>query len=628
MTASPTYDLASAERRIQELTKELSQARGELAEAREQQATTAAILAAIPNSATDRSGVFAEIAASAARLCDAYDATIFQVDGGFLRTVAHHGPIPQSSTLPLIRGFITGRVVLERQTIHIADVQAQTDEYPDGSASARQLGHRTIVAVPLIHDGEAIGVIAIRRNEARPFTDRQIDLLKSFADQAVIAIENTRLFEAEKARTRELMESLEYQTATSEILRVISSSPTDVQPTFDAIAKSARRLCEAAHGMVFRFDGELIHLVAHDNLDPEQLAAVGSVFPIPPGRGSITARAILTRTLVHLEDRSQDPELDYKILSANFPTTLSVPLIRDGIALGAITVTRAEVALFSERQVELLKTFADQAVIAIENTRLFEAEQVSKRELQESLEYQTAISEVLGVISRAPSELQPVLNAIVATARGLCDAERAVVWQIDEDQFRPIAFSGMDTLGIEKIAHHRLPIGSGSVLGRAANECRAVQVLDAALDNTLSSAQNELARAGNIHSILAVPLMRDGRPSGCLSVSRTVVQSFSDRQVALLETFADQAVIAIENTHLFEAEQASKRELTEALEQQTATADVLKVISRSALDLQKKYSMHWSSPQRAYVTPMTPRSFRWKATIFFALSLTMDRSLA
>jgi two-component system, NtrC family, sensor kinase len=186
MTVSPTDDLASAERRNQELTKELFQARGELAEAREQQATTGAILAAIPSSATDPSGVFAEIAASAARLCDAYDATIFQVDGCFLRTVAHHGPIPQSSTLPIIRGFITGRVVLERQTIHIADIQVQTDEYPEGSASARHLGHRTIVAVPLIHEGEAIGAIAIRRTEVRQFTDRQIELLNTFADQAVI----------------------------------------------------------------------------------------------------------------------------------------------------------------------------------------------------------------------------------------------------------------------------------------------------------------------------------------------------------------------------------------------------------------------------------------------------------
>jgi GAF domain-containing protein len=292
---------------------------------------------------------------------------------------------------------------------------------------------------------------------------------------------------------------------------------------------------------------------------------------------------------VQVADVLADPEYAVTAVArtGRYRTLLGVPLMREGIPIGVITLQRTTVQPFTDKQIELLMTFADQAVIAIENTRLFEAEQASKRELQQAIEYQTAISEVLGVISRAPSELQPVLNAIVATARGLCEAERAVVWQIDEDQFRPIAFSGMDTSGIEKIAHHRLPIGSGSVLGRASEECRAVQVLDAALDNnTLSPAQNELARAGNIHSILAVPLMRDGRPTGCLSVSRTIVQPFSNRQVALLETFADQAVIAIENTRLFEAEQASKRELQESLQQQTATADVLKAISRSTFDLQ------------------------------------------
>src|SRR5262245_32931228 len=350
--------------------------RRELAEAQTRQAATAEILKVISSSPMDLQRLFAEMAASATRVCDAYDAAIFQLAGDHLRLVAHHGPIPVpdpgQQTLPLRRSFITGRVVIEGRTIQVADMQAEGEEYAEGQGYALRLGFRTQLGVPLIRAGEAIGAIAIRRTEVRPFTDRQIELLKTFADQAVIAIENTRLFEELQVRTceltertRELTETLEYQTATSEILRVISSSPTNVQPTFDAIAESARRLCQAAQGMVFRFDGELIHLVAYDNLDSEQLAAVRSVFPIPPGRGSITARAILTRTIVHVQDRSQDRELDYIILSANFPTTLSVPLLRDGVPLGAITVTRPEVALFSDRQVELLKTFADQAVIAI-----------------------------------------------------------------------------------------------------------------------------------------------------------------------------------------------------------------------------------------------------------------------
>jgi GAF domain-containing protein/anti-sigma regulatory factor (Ser/Thr protein kinase) len=749
--------------------------RRELAEAREQQAAAAEILRVISSSPTDLQGIFAEIAASAARLCDAYDATIFQVDGGFLRIVAHCGPIPSlpvgDDSLPLMRGVATARAVLDRRTIHIADLQIETAEYPASSDRARRLGFRTIIAVPLIRAEEAVGAVTLRRTEARLFSDKQIALLETFTDQAVIAIENTRLFEAEQIRTRELSErskelteSLEYQTATSEVLSVISKSPNDlqpvldaiietaarlchadyarfrllregayhvvarlshdpdpperhiplrpghdsvvgrvalerttihipdvdadpaggayalnrrlaartvlgvpllkkgdvagiimlfrdipqafterqidlvetfanqaniaientrlfeaeqaskrelqesleyqtamsevlgviskspanVQPVFDTIASSALRLCGAKWSVVTRFDGEQMHLASLHNLsDPAGVESIRRIFPRVPNRGGPTDRAIMTGRVVHLPDVLADPEYSYQAVSkaAGYRSHLAVPMLREGHPVGAITVAAAAVGGFSEGQVGLLKSFADQAVIAIENTRLFEAEQASKSELQESLEYQTAISEVLGVISRAPSELQPVLNAIVATARRLCDAERAVVWQIDEDQFRPIAFSGMDTSGIEKIAHHRLPIGSGSVLGRASDECRAVQVLDAALDNRLSPAQNELARAGNIHSILAVPLMRDGRPTGCLSVSRTIVQPFSNRQVALLETFADQAVIAIENTRLFEAEQASKRELTESLEQQTASSEVLQIISSSPGEL-------------------------------------------
>src|SRR5215475_3003346 len=228
MTASRTDDLASAEHRIQELTEELaqargslSQARGELAEAREQQAGTAEILSVISSSPMDLRRVFVEIAMSAARLCDAYDAAIHQVDGDALPLVAHHGPVPPGDSLPLARGVVAVRAVLDRQTIQVADLQAERDEYPEGSDNARRLGFRTNLTVPLIRAGTAIGVISIRRPEARLFSDKQVALLKTFADQAVIAIENSRLFEAEQASKRELQESLEQQTATSEVLRVI-----------------------------------------------------------------------------------------------------------------------------------------------------------------------------------------------------------------------------------------------------------------------------------------------------------------------------------------------------------------------------------------------------------------------
>jgi signal transduction histidine kinase len=580
--------------------------RRELAEARAQQAATSDILRVISSSPTELQRVFAEIATSAARLCNAYDAVIRRVDGNLLRRVAHYGAIPQDETLPLKRQLVTGRAILEARTIQVTDVQAEGGEYPEGSDRARLLGHRTILAVPLFLAGAAIGAIVIRRTEARPFTDRQVELLKIFADQAVIAIENSRLFEAEQARareltkrTQELTETLEYQTATSEILRVISSSPTDVQPTFDAIAKSARRLCEAAHGMVFRFDGELIHLVAHDNLDSGQLSAVRSVFPIPPGRGSITARAVLTRTLVHVQDRSQDPELDYIILSANFPTTLSVPLLRDGVALGAITVTRAEVALFSDRQVELLKTFADQAVIAIENTRLFEAEQARTRELSEALEQQTATADILGVISRSPTALQPVLDTLVKSATRFCGADDVTIFRLQGDDlvfvahYGPLGFppslTGKPSVGQSELPNQQgliVPVVRGTTTGRSLIERRAIHIADLQTETEEFPEGSAFARKFDYRAILSAPLLRHGSPLGAIVLRRREAKLFTDKQVELVTTFADQAVIAIENTRLFEVVQARTRELQESLDYQTATSDVLEVISRTPIDLQ------------------------------------------
>jgi two-component system, NtrC family, sensor kinase len=295
MTASPTDDNASPDHRIRELTRELSHASGELVEAREQQAATAEILRIISSSPTDLQRVFAVVAASAASLCDAYDATIFQVSGDLLCRVAHHGSIPQDDTLPLTREVVTGRAVLDGRTIQVTDAQAETDEYPEGSDRARRIGHRTIVAVPLMRVGKTIGVISIRRTEVRQFADRQIDLLKTFADQAVIAIENTRLFEEVQARTRELTESLEYQTATSEVLNVISRSPAEVQPILDSIVETAGRLCQADHAHVYRLRDGKYHLAAHNQTDPD---FVEYLVKTPIGldqQGSVTARAARAR---------------------------------------------------------------------------------------------------------------------------------------------------------------------------------------------------------------------------------------------------------------------------------------------------------------------------------------------
>src|SRR5215467_498440 len=401
MTASPTDDLASAELRIQELIKELS-------EAREQQAATADILAAISSSPTDPRRVFTEIAASAARLCDAYDATIHQVDGDKLPVVAHHGSISATATFSITREFLIGRAVLERRTIHIADLQTETEEYPLGSNVARRLGFRTILAIPLIRASQAMGVIAIRRTEARPFTDRQIELLKTFADQAVIAIENTRLFEAEQTRTRELSEALEQQTATSEVLKTINSSTGALQPLFQVMLANAMRVCEANFGFMNRYDGDTWKIVATHGGEPaypEYLQLYGYK---RPGRETVVARIARTKETVQVVDlmasrgyMERDPVVVAAVELGGVRTLLGVPMLKEDQLVGAIMLYRQEVRPFNDKQITLVQNFAAQAVIAIENTRLLS-------ELRESLQQQTATADVLKVISRSTFNLQSV----------------------------------------------------------------------------------------------------------------------------------------------------------------------------------------------------------------------------
>src|SRR5262245_21035782 len=315
----------------------------------------------------------------------------------------------------LIRGWPPGRAVLDGRTVHIADMQAEVDEFPEGSEIARRMGNRTVLSMPLMRkDGLAIGAIMVRRTEARLFTDRQVALLQTFADQAVIAIENVRLFTELEARNRDL-------TATSDILQVIASSPTDTQPVFDAIARSVVQLCEGLNTYVFLFDGEHYRLVASLNASPDTLAYMQQHFPGLPTRGSTWGRAVLDRAVVHIPDVTVDPEYEHIDVARadNYRSALAAPLLRQGIPIGALTVARR--SPFSEKQIELVKTFADQAVIAIENVRLFtELEEKNQAltqahaQVTESLEQQTATSEILRVISSSPTDVRPVFDAIAA----------------------------------------------------------------------------------------------------------------------------------------------------------------------------------------------------------------------
>jgi len=338
-----------------------------LTEALEQQSAMAEILRIISTSPTNLQPVLDEVVKSAARFCAAPDASIFRLDGGNLRAEAHHGLVSQSTgfLVPLMRGTVAGRSVIDGQAVSVPDLQVETEEYPEGSALARQTGQRATLSVPLLREGTPIGVILLRRGEAVPFTGKQIALLKIFADQAVIAIENARLFTQTK-------EALEQQTAASDILSVISRSPTDVQPVFDAVAESAARLCEAQDASIFRRAGDQLLFAAHHG--PIPFGRVGE-YSMPLVRETLNGRCVLEGRTMHVADL-QIEEAEFPQGSAlarrwGYRTVLSVPLMRDRVAIGSIRLRRTEVKAFTERQIALLQTFADQAVIAIENVRLF-----------------------------------------------------------------------------------------------------------------------------------------------------------------------------------------------------------------------------------------------------------------
>ena len=437
-----------------------------------------------------------------------------------------------------------------------------------------------------MRSGQAIGALVIRRTEVRPFSDKQIELVQTFADQAAIAIENVRLFEEVHARNRALTESLEQQTAANDVLSVISSSPTDLQPVFDMIAERSARLCGARFSNVYRFDGKLIHFVAqHGFSDASYQAIMNSAYPMPLGRTGATSRAIMNGKVEQIADVLEDSEyaLTEVTNAVDVRAVTAVPMLKDNRAIGAISVAATEPGFFPARQIALLQTFADQAVIAIENVRLFDEVQARTRDLSEALEQQTATSDVLKAISRSAFDLHPVLQTLVDSAVRLGGADMGAITLREGDTLRFMAGTGPpELLAYERTHPHQL--GRGTFQGRAALEGSTIHVPDVFEDAEYE--RPEAAVMGNFRAVLSVPLKRGQETIGVFGLARRTAGPFAHRQIELVETFADQAVIAIENVRLFEEVQARTRDLGEALQQQTATADVLKVISRSAFDLQ------------------------------------------
>jgi GAF domain-containing protein len=541
----------------------------ETKEALEQQTAISEILGVISSSPTDVQPVFDAVLKSATQLCEAHLGSLSLYDGEKYRTVAMRGATPEFAKYVAERGAYRSegnlaRIASELRPVHLADIREAApylERRPNSVKFVEMTGARSYLGVPLIKEGIFLGAIIIYRPEVRPFTEKQIALVSTFANQAVIAIENVRLF-------NETKESLERQTAISEILRVISSSPTDVQPVFDAIAHSAARLFDVRTTLILA-RGDRLEIGAMAGYDEESVRQFHEDFPRPIDRETTAGRTILDRVGQQIPDvdAPEIPEVLRRISHATgVRALLSAPMLREGAAIGAILLTRATPGLFSEKQAALLETFARQAVIAIENARLF-------NETKESLEQQTAISEVLRVISSSPADVKPVLDAVAVRAARICDASDSRIFLVEGDSYRYAA--GFGDVGVLTPI---IPLDRDTPSGRAIID-RAVQHVEdmQALPEGEFARARDIAQKSGWRTILIVPLLREGRALGTISLRRKTVRPFAEKQIALLQTFADQAAIAIENVRLFNATK-------EALEQQTATAEVLNVISGSIMD--------------------------------------------
>ncbi len=556
----------------------------ELREALAQQSATSDVLQVINNSPGDLGPVFDAIVDKALQICDARFGGLWIVDGELAHTVAARNvPKPYRDFLAdqpfsLVEAF--GRDIQDKPFSHVADLaatQSYRRQLPLATASVELGGIRTYLAIPLRDRGTFTGVLSVYRKEVRPFSARQILLLQGFAVQAEIAMKNARLFNEVQAKTRDLQESLQQQTATADVLKVISRSTFDLDTVMDTLARSALDLCGARTSALSLREGDMLMFRGVAALVPVDREFMKSAVPL--NDNSHMGRSVLTGTVANIPDFINSKTKLRRFQEVRgFRSFLAVPLMREGQGIGVFTLTRDEIGGFSEREVELVQSFADQAVIAIENTRLF-------NETREALARQTATSDVLKVIASSPSNLQPVFGAIAERSKALIGGHSTTVVRyvggiVELASFTPVSPEADATLlALFPMRPDTEPQFAPILRG----EIALIVDAQSELQNT---AMRDSARARGWRSRLLVPLKDDTGVIGWISITRKEPGGFAEKDVELLQTFADQAVIAIKNVELFEEVQAKTRDLEESLEQQTATSEVLEVISSSPGELE------------------------------------------
>ncbi|MEA3107754.1 MAG: hypothetical protein QOI88_2359 [Gammaproteobacteria bacterium] len=563
----PKFD----QRRAQKPKSETARLKNLLQAAEERQTATAEILKVIAGSPSDTTPVFEAIASSAKRLLGGFSTAVFRILNGTVHLAAFT-PVSPAADAALqadfpqpVENFVAFRLAQHGEPIAIAD----TEEVSHAPAReiARLHGFRSMLWVPMVNGDLTIGIISVTRAKPGAFAVNHIQLLQTFADQAVIAIENARLF-------NETRDALERQTATADVLKVISRSAFDLQTVLDTLTETAAKLCNADMASISRQDGPAFYHVTNYNFAPDWVDYTKS-FRMQSGRGSVVGRVLLEGRPLQVSDVLADPEYTYlePQKKSGYRTFLGVPLLREGLPIGVLSLCRRTVEPFTEKQLELLSTFADQAVIAIENVRLFDEVQARTRDLTESLQQQTATAEVLKVISRSTFDLQTVLQTLVESAAKLCDAEQATITrQKDGILFRG-EFYGFSDEFIDYVRNVPVVPDRGSATARALLEGIVVHIPDVQADPDYTF--NEAQKLGDFRTIIGVPMLREGKAIGVIVMTRSEVRPFTDKQIELAATFADQAAIAIENVRLFDNVEARTQELAASLDDLRTAQDRL-----------------------------------------------------